>query len=79
MTFVIDALEWFAEEGIEPSLVGSKGDSQDSALAERIKGLYKAELIHRLAPRKTRESVHLSTKHREWLSMRISPVSVKRW
>ena len=67
MTFVIDALERLAEAGIEPSSVGSKGDSQDNALAERIKGLclYKAELIHRLAPWKTREAVHFSTKHRE--------------
>lgn len=31
---------------MEPS-VGSKGDSYDSALAEAINGMYKAELIYR--------------------------------
>jgi putative transposase len=31
-----------AEVGIEPS-VGSKGDSDDNALAKTINGLYKAE------------------------------------
>lgn len=41
--------ERLAEAGIEPS-VGSKGDSQDNALAETINGLYKAELIHRQGP-----------------------------
>ena len=49
-----------AEAGIEPS-VGSKGDSDDNALAETINGLYKAELIHRRAPWKTKESVELAT------------------
>lgn len=49
-----------AEAGIEPS-VGSKGDSYDNALAETINGLYKAELIHRRGPWKTRESVELAT------------------
>ena len=38
--------ERLAEAGIEPS-VGSVGDSYDSALAETINGLYKAEVIHR--------------------------------
>ena len=52
--------ERLAEAGIEPS-VGSKGDSYDNALAETINGLYKAELIHRRAPWKTRESVELAT------------------
>ena len=42
--------------GIQPS-VGSKGDSYDNALAETINGLYKAELIHRRGPWKTREAV----------------------
>ena len=45
--------ERLAEAGVEPS-VGSKGDSYDNALAETINGLYKAELIHRRAPWKTR-------------------------
>ena len=57
--------ERLAEAGIEPS-VGSKGDSYDNALAETINGLYKAELIHRRAPWKTRESVELATL--EWVS-----------
>ena len=57
--------ERLAEAGIEPS-VGSKGDSYDDALAETINGLYKAELIHRRAPWKTKESVELATL--EWVS-----------
>jgi len=57
--------ERLAEAGIEPS-VGSKGDSYDNALAETINGLYKAELIHRRAPWKTKESVEMATL--EWVS-----------
>ena len=57
--------ERLAEAGIEPS-VGSKGDSYDNALAETINGLYKAELIHRRGPWKTKESVELATL--EWVS-----------
>ena len=57
--------ERLAEAGIAPS-VGSKGDSYDNALAETIQGLYKAELIHRRAPWKTRESVELATL--EWVA-----------
>jgi len=57
--------ERLAEAGVEPS-VGSKGDSYDNALAETINGLYKAELIHRRAPWKTKESVELATL--EWVS-----------
>jgi transposase InsO family protein len=41
--------------------VGSKGDSYDNALAEPINGLYKANLIHRGAPWKTKEAVELAT------------------
>ena len=52
--------ERLAEAGIQPS-VGSRGDSYDNALAETINGLYKAELIHRRGPWKTRESVELAT------------------
>ena len=52
--------ERLAEAGIEPS-VGSKGDSDDNALAETINGLYKTELIHRRAPWKSREAVELAT------------------
>ena len=46
--------------------MGSKGDSYDNALAETINGLYKAELIHRRAPWKTKEAVELATL--EWVS-----------
>jgi putative transposase len=52
--------ERLAEAGIEPS-VGSRGDSYDNALVETINGLYKAEVIHRQAPWKTREAVKLAT------------------
>lgn len=57
--------ERLAQAGIEPS-VGSRGDSYDNALAETINGLYKAELIHRRAPWKTKEALELATL--EWVS-----------
>jgi transposase InsO family protein len=57
--------ERLAEAGIEPS-VGSKGDSYDNALAETINGLYKAELIHRRAPWRTKQAVELATL--EWVA-----------
>ena len=57
--------ERLAQAGIEPS-VGSRGDSYDNALAESVNGLYKAELIHRRAPWKTRPTVELATL--EWVS-----------
>ena len=57
--------ERLAEAGIEPC-VGNKGDSYDNALAETINGLYKAELIHRRARWKTKESLELATL--EWVS-----------
>ncbi|MDP3820263.1 MAG: IS3 family transposase [Burkholderiales bacterium] len=57
--------ERLAEAGVEPS-VGSRGDSYDNALAETINGLYKAELIHRRAPWKTKEAVELATL--EWVA-----------
>jgi len=57
--------ERLEEAGIAPS-VGSKGDSYDNALAETINGLYKAEMIHRRAPWKTKEAVELATL--EWVS-----------
>jgi transposase InsO family protein len=57
--------ERLAEAGIEPS-VGSRGDSYDNALAETINGLYKAELIRRRAPWKTKAAVELATL--EWVS-----------
>ena len=57
--------ERLCEAGVEPS-VGSKGDSYDNPLAETINGLYKAELIHRRAPWKTKEAVELATL--EWVA-----------
>ncbi|UIF88053.1 IS3 family transposase (plasmid) [Cupriavidus necator] len=57
--------ERLSEAGIEPS-VGSRGDSYDNALAETINGLYKAELIHRRGPWKSREAVELATL--EWVA-----------
>jgi putative transposase len=57
--------ERLAEAKIEPS-VGSRGDSYDNALAETINGLYKAELIHRRAPWKTKQAVEVATL--EWVA-----------
>ena len=57
--------ERLAQAGIEPS-VGSRGDSYDNALAETINGLYKAELIHRRAPWKSKAAVELATL--EWVA-----------
>lgn len=57
--------ERLAEAKIAPS-VGSRGDSYDNTLAETINGLYKAELIHRRAPWKTKETLELATL--EWVS-----------
>lgn len=57
--------ERLAEAGVEPA-VGSRGDNYDNALAETINGLYKAELIHRRAPCKTKESLELAAL--EWVS-----------
>lgn len=51
--------ERLSEAGIQPS-VGSRGDSYDNALAETINGLYKAELIHRQAPWKSRDAVEMA-------------------
>ena len=65
VVYSIRYTERLGEAGIEPS-VGSKGDSCDNALAETINGLYKAELIHRRAPWKTKESVEFVTL--EWVS-----------
>ena len=46
--------------------MGSRGDSYDNALAETINGLYKAEVIHRRGPWKTKEAVELATL--EWVA-----------
>ncbi|BAO92756.1 integrase catalytic region (plasmid) [Caballeronia cordobensis] len=54
-----------AEAGIETS-VGSVGDSYDNALAEKINGLYKAEVIHRRGPWRNVQAVELATL--EWVN-----------
>ena len=56
--------ERLAEAGIEPS-VGSVGDSDDTALAESINGLSKAEVIHRRGPWRNFEAVEFATL--EWV------------
>ena len=56
--------ERLAAAGIEPS-VGSVGDSYDTALAETINGLYKAEVIHRRGPWRSFEAVEFATL--EWV------------
>ena len=51
------------------AVCGIRGDGYDNALAETINGLYKAELIHRRGPWKTKESVELATLQWEhWLN-----------
>jgi transposase InsO family protein len=62
---MLKILEMVPGAGVEPS-VGSTGDSYDNALAETMNGLYKAELIHRRGPWKTRESLELATL--EWVA-----------
>jgi transposase InsO family protein len=52
--------ERLADAGIDPS-VGSVGNSYDTALAETINGLYKAEVIHRLEHWKTMAAVEWET------------------
>ena len=56
--------ERLAEAGIEPS-VGSVGDSYDTALAETVIGLYKAEVVHRRGPWRGFEAVEFATL--EWV------------
>jgi Integrase core domain len=52
--------EKLADAGIQPS-VGSVGDSYDSALAETINGLYKAEVIHCGGPWRSFQDVEIAT------------------
>jgi len=52
--------ERLAEAGIESS-VGSVGDAYDNALAETIIGLYKTEVVERLAPWRNAIAVELET------------------
>lgn len=48
--------ERLGKAGMAPS-VGSRGDSDDNALAKTVNGLYKTGFIHRRAPWKTMEAV----------------------
>lgn len=52
--------EWLAEARIESS-VGSVGDSYHNALAETIKDLFKAEVIHRRGPWRSYEAIAYAT------------------
>jgi len=47
-------------QNIAPS-VGSRSDRDDNSLAETINGLYKAEVIHRRPPWKSRGAAELAT------------------
>lgn len=51
--------ERLKEAGLEPS-VGSVGDSYDNALAESVIGLFKAEVIHRQGPWKSRPQIEFA-------------------
>ena len=52
--------ERLAEMGIAAS-VGSAGDAYDNAMAETINGLYKAEVIWKRGPWRSREAVEHAT------------------
>jgi putative transposase len=52
--------ERLADAGIEPS-VGSRGDSNDDALAESVIGLFKTEVIQRKGPWRHLEAVEFAT------------------
>jgi transposase InsO family protein len=56
--------ERLADAGIATS-IGSVGDSYDNAMAEALNGTYKAELIHRSRPWKTRQQAEFATI--EWI------------
>jgi putative transposase len=56
--------ERLAEVGIEVS-VGSVGDAYDNAMAETLNGLYKAEVIWKQGPWRSREAVERATL--EWV------------
>jgi putative transposase len=66
----IKCTERRAEAGKEPS-VGSVGDSYGNALAEPIKSLFKAELIHRRGPWRSLGALEDATLERvDWLNNR---------
>jgi putative transposase len=54
-----------SEVGVMPS-IGSVGDSYDNAMAEALNGTFKAELINRCGPWKTRADTEIATY--EWIS-----------
>jgi len=56
--------EHLAEAGIEPS-VGSVGNTYDSAVAEAINGIYKAEVTRRRGPWRSFEAAEFVTL--EWV------------
>jgi putative transposase len=59
-------LQRTAGRGRRRAVGGQQGRQLRQRLAETINGLYKAELIHRRAPWKTKEAVELATL--EWVS-----------
>lgn len=62
--------ERLADAGLEPR-VGTVGDSYDTALAENMIGLFKAEVIHRLGPWRSADAVEWETlKWVDWLNIR---------
>jgi hypothetical protein len=69
----INCTERLADPGIEPS-VGSVGDSQDTALAKRINGLFKAEVSHRRGPWRSFDCADYAPLERvEWFNNRRLP------
>jgi putative transposase len=68
--------ERLAEVGIEAS-VGSVGDAYVNAMAETINGLYKAEVIWRQRPWRSREAIeHATLSWVHWLNTKrlLSPI-----
>jgi putative transposase len=62
--------ERLADAGVVNS-VGSRGDSNDNALAENFNGLYKTELIHRRAPWRNADDVERATlTYLDWFNHR---------
>lgn len=57
--------ERLEEFGVLPS-IGSVGDSYDNAMAEALNGTFKAELVHRSGPYKTRGDAEIAIY--EWIS-----------
>lgn len=69
----IKCTERLAEAGKEP-LVGSVGDSHDTALAETINGLFKQEVIHRRGPWRSFEALEDATlESADWFKKRRLP------